>query len=288
MLFPGIKKLAAALMLKDNKTMAFGEYRSFFIYACDGQNFKKVIFEVALSDEELEGIQSILAKFRLKRFARDETSFSLSIPEYVKPYSVKKMLAVVDAVVDFLSERKKEKPIACSQCGRAEYSIYSIRGSPIRLCDGCHARAMQDIDNQDRAERATDVFYLAPALAGLLWSLPGFALQAVCFIFLNRIAAVSYVLYFYLFLAGYLKARGPKNLPSVFIISLSSLAMTLAGTVVSFFGYSWELMATKPELRAECLKNVGLTMLVSVVIFAIYVLQYAKTWGKKYNALEKV
>jgi hypothetical protein len=288
-LFPGVKKIGGHLGLEQTDSMAVGLVRNCYIRLYDGRNQKVLeVFPPKLEDGDHPKVEALLAQEKIKNFSWSDTSICVVFKEYVKPYSAEKIERIIQGLTALFQEAYPEGSYCCQKCeGTAPAHPYYLGNENFYLCDTCFSELKQ-LHEADKAEydsKPNNV--LAGTLGALLFAIPGILVTSLFFIFLNRIAALSSVIFVYLATLGYRKFAQKDSLPGAVSINLVSLLMTALGIAVSYcLNIAWILkgfarlgeVLSMPSVQRELGINVLVGLIISALYLALNTLEMVKGW----------
>ncbi len=291
MLFPGINKMGRQLGLFSSGAAIFGRYRDFSICAYDGSNKKELLIRMnqSLNEQDIESLRSRY-KFKKADYVAEEFTMKVEFSEIVKPYSYKKIISLTDEVIDLCLRNGIQTVNKCDNCDNQTVNYYEYNGIPLTLCSGCFSRESFKVDQARIAYSDTENNYLQGLFGSVLFSIPGIILQALLFIFLSRLGAVSSVIYCLLALYGFKIFKGKAAPLSAGFIILISQFMTVAGTIISYSGLLFyktrdlqrviELLSVT-EIQNELRSNVILQVIISAFYLVFEFFSLRKNWTFK-------
>jgi len=295
MLWPGMKKLGKELELKRTDSEIVGKVKNCYVKMYDGQNMKILELLVPeLSDTDKEYIESKLTENKVNKYEWLEYGVRIIFNEYVIPYSTKK---IKDILIDFTDHFSEAYPDHTPRCQKCEVSkdleAYHIGGATRFICNDCYESAEKEIGEIALEQEHAPPNYLMGFLGALLFSIPGVLVTVVLFVFLNRLAAISAVLYVLLGIMGYKKFKGKISQYGVLIIIASTLIMVAVGIVVSYSVMILQLIIKEtgsidiagllyflsiPEVQREIIQNLVTSYIVSGLYLVFQVFQMMKEW----------
>jgi len=291
MLWPGIKKLGKELELKRTDSEVVGKIKNCYVKMYDGQNKKILELLVPqLNDSDKEYIESKLTANKVKRHEWFEYGVRIIFNEYVVPYPTKKIKDILIGFTDHFSAAYPGQMSRCQRCGEAkDLDACHIGGVSLFTCDACYEAAEKEIADIALEQEYAPSNYLRGFLGALLFSVPGVLVTVIFFVFLNRLAAISAVLYVLLGMMGYKKFKGKISRMGAIIIIASTLIMVAVGIVVSFavlilkelgaFDIDALLYFLKvPEIQREIIQNIVTSYVVSGFYLVFQIIQMMKEW----------
>ncbi len=289
MLFPGVKKIGKRLGLERADGVALGKLKNAFIRLYDGRNMKVLEMTYpALSEADKERVDGVLAERGVKRHEWAGSRLIVRLVEAFKPYSSKKLLALAEELAELSLSVGDGGSVKCEQCGDAEKAeAYSVPGGSAFLCEACRASLGEKMDEEKRQYDSAPRNYLPGAVGAFALALPGVLLTAAFFIFLDRLAAISAVLYVFLAIKGYGLLKGRMDRIGALIINAVGVGMTCIGVYISYFLMilykvkSWpmtrEIMAM-PEVVREMRANVVIALTVSLIYIVFNTYEMLTKW----------
>jgi len=295
MLWPGMKKLGKELELKRTDSEVVGKVKNCYVKMYDGQNMKIMELLVPeLSDTDKEYIESKLTENKVNRHEWLEHGVRIIFNEYVIPYSTKKIKDILTDFTDHFSEAYPGQMANCQRCGEAkDLEACHIGGATRFICGDCYESAEKEIGEIALEQEHEPSNYLMGFLGALLFSIPGVLVTVVLFVFLNRLAALSAVLYVLLGIMGYKKFKGKISQYGALIIIASTLIMVAVGIVASFSVMILQLIVKEtgaidiagllnilkiPEVQKEIIQNMVSSYIVSGLYLVFQVFQMMKEW----------
>ncbi|MBQ9238400.1 MAG: hypothetical protein IJ191_03680 [Treponema sp.] len=280
MLYPRIKQLGKKLHFKRTDNKIVGTVKNSFVKICDGIGFKSLEITFAEDMQNDKKISEILVAHRVtaKICTWQHTMLTITFREIFLPYSLKKIVALMAALTDYAYEKNPTALIHCESCGlHSAVQLYTTGVAESLLCLDCYRRKQDELSYQREQDDAAGNHYLAGALGAVLFALPGVAVTALLFIFLDMVAAVSAVLYSALALKGYKVFKGRMTKRAAVIIPAVTVGMTVFGMWASYFvsvlkeiysqyhtvafRVALEVMLL-PELQHELVKGIILALIV--------------------------
>jgi len=303
MLWPGIKKLGKELELKRTDSEVVGKIKNCYAKMYDGQNKKILELLVPqLNDSDKEYIESKLAENKVKRHEWFEHGTRIIFDEYVVPYSTKKIKDIVIDFTDHFSAAYPGQMANCQRCGEAkDLEACHIGGVSLFICEACYESAEKEINEIALKQEYEPPNYLRGFLGALLYSIPGVLVTVILFIFLQKLAAISAVIYVFLGMMGYKKFKGKISRVGAVLIIASTLIMVAVGIVVSFSVLILQLIVKEtgtmdmagllhilkiPEVQREIIQNIVTSYLVSGLYLVFQIIQMVKEW-KPEKTLQK-
>ena len=221
MLWPGIKKLGKKLGLKRTDTEVAGVIRNCFIRMYDGYN-KKVLelFAPKIDNLDRKNIIERLEANKIKKYEWLVNGVKITFQEILKPYSMGKIENLLQELVEYLSDKHPDHKLKCQKCGEPKESdTYCVNNTAMFICNGCFSEIESNINNENMELQYIPNNYLRGFTGALLFSIPGILLTIIFLVFLNRLAAVSALVYVILGIKGYKKFKGKLSPFGAFIIT---------------------------------------------------------------------
>ena len=291
MLWPGLKKLGKELGLKRIDSEVVGIIKNCFVRMYDGSNIK--VLEMCLPEldgNDKENIAEKLKANKIKSYEWLTRGVKITFREIIAPYPIKKIRNLLDQFIDYFWNKYPHQIPPCQQCGeQKESDAYCINNMPVFVCDKCYEKIENDLENENREQQYVEGNYLFGFMGALVFSIPGIMLTIILFVFLNRLAAVSALLYVFLGIKGYKKFRGKTSPFGAFVVIFAALIMVTVGVFLSYsvmilreigeIDIDLLLLVLKfPEVQREMMINIVLSYLVSSVYFVFQIIQMAKEW----------
>jgi len=303
MLWPGIKKLGKELELKRTDSEVVGKVKNCYVKMYDGQNMKILELLVPeLNDSDKEYIENKLIENKVKRHEWFECGVRIIFNEYFIPYSTKKIKDILIDFTDHFSAAYPGQMSKCQRCGETkELEACHVGGATRFICNDCYEAAEKEIADIALNQEYEPSNYLRGFLGALLFSIPGVLVTVVLFVFLNRLAAISAVLYVLLGMMGYKKFKGKISRVGVIIIAASTLIMVAVGIVVSASVIILQIIVKEtgsidmagllyilknPEVQKEIIQNIVTSYAVSGLYLVFQIIQMMKEW-KPVKTLKK-
>ncbi|WP_461257658.1 hypothetical protein, partial [Treponema sp. R80B11-R83G3] len=122
-----------------------------------------------------------------------------------------------------------QKP-QCQRCeSEKEAELVCVNNESLFICNDCYRELERNINKENMELENTPNNYLLGFLGAFLFSIPGILLTIAFFIFLNRVAAISALLYVFLGTIGYKKFKGKINPVGVLVILFNGIIMVSIG-----------------------------------------------------------
>ena len=291
MLWPGIKKIGNELQLKRTNSEIAGFVKSCFVKLYDGQNMKVLeLFVPELNEADKEYITNELETRKVKNHEWLEYGVKITFNEYFIPYSIDKIKTILTDFTDYFYSKYPGQKLRCQKCGIAkELEVYCVDNVTMAVCEDCHTSLESEINDTNLENKYAPTNYVAGFLGSLLFSIPGIFVTVLLFVFLNRLAAISSVLYVFLGIKGYQKFNGKVSRFGVIVIVLSTVIMVGLGIIVSYSVFILKEIETididmlvyilkLPEIQQEIAKNIAISYAVSGVYLVSRIIQMMKEW----------
>lgn len=296
MLWPGIKKLGKELQLKRTDLEVVGMVKNCLVKMYDGNNMKvlELLFP-ATNDIDKEFLTNILAQNKIKKYDWLTNGIRIIFTELIKPYSMLKIKTILLSITDYFEKTYPDDKPLCDKCSMEKNAdIYYVGNSSFYLCDDCLDQYKSDMRNADWEYKQIPTNYLSGFIGATLFSIPGILATVLFFIFLNRIAALSAMLYVYLGIKGYSKFKGKITPIGVSIIILSGLIMVGIGIFIAYsaliiktlgsFNINMLIDILKiPDVQRELMTNLIMSYVVSGIFFIFQLFQMMKEWKIEYT-----
>ena len=296
MLWPGIKKLGRELSLLRTDTEVAGKLKNCFVKLYDGTHIKVLeLYAPEIDDSDKEYILEKLKLNKVKKYEWYAHGVKVVFVEYVMPYSINKIRGILLDFVDYFSVKYPGKGLHCQRCDNVtDLEAYNIDNiAVLNLCDDCFKTIEKE--NADLIYEVTPTNYFAGFIGALLFSVPGILVTIDLFVFLEKLAAISSVIYVFLGILGYKKFKGKISQTGVVLIFLSTLIMIGVGIIASFSVVLFkELKAMNvemniemlilffqlPEIQQELMKNIFISYGISALYLFSQFFQLMKQWKR--------
>ena len=299
MLWPGIKKLGKELQLKRTDSEVVGMVKNCLVRLYDGNNMK--ILELLFpekNDNDKEFLINILDQNKIKKYDWLTNGIRIIFREVIKPYSMSKIKDVLFSITDYFEKVYPSDKPQCDKCSmKKNADVYYIKNTSLYLCDDCLSQYESDISNANLKYKQVPTNYLSGFIGALLFSLPGILVTVLLFVFLDRLAALSALLYVFLGMKGYTIFKGKVTPIGASIVIISGLIMVGIGV---FTAYSILILKTIesfdidrlieilkiPDIQRELRINLIMSYVVSGFYFIFQLFQMMKEWKIEY-AIQK-
>jgi hypothetical protein len=291
MIWPGIKKLGKELGFKRTNSQISGTLKNCFVKMYDGHNLKVLeIYPPELDDADKEYVLNILNQNKIKKNEWENNGVKIIFQEYIRPYSIVKIKNILFTIVEHFEQKYPDKIPNCQKCAnQKEADVYSVGNESIYLCPDCLRKYKTDLDNEYLEYQQLPTNYLSGFLGALLFSLPGIIVTVLFFVFLDRLAAISALLYVVLGAKGYKTFKGKVSPFGAFIIIAVGIIMIGIGTLVAYsvlifkefkmvdIDLLMEILEI-PEIQRELWINIAISYVVSAFYIVFQLLQMMKEW----------
>lgn len=296
MLFPGIKKLGKELGLLRSSSVVMGTVDNNYIRLYDGKNVKVLEFFFPKADPSNKNELSIyLDNNKIKKHEWSGTTLIMTFPEYLKPYPIKNISKVITYLSKYSCDHYPNEKVACQKCNLStEANSYSLADAPLYLCNDCVKNLELELQNKKLEYESIPTNYLFGAIGALLFSIPGLIITALLFVFLNRIAALSAVIYVFLAAKGYSYFKGKTDKVGAIILTISGLVFTYTGILFSYstmilhktksLENTFELLKN-PEIQKEMNTNITIGLIVCSLYLVFNFISLLGEW--KFPILKK-
>jgi len=299
LLWPGIKKLGKELNFKRTDSEVTGMLKNCFVRMYDGNQIKVLeLFVPQMDSDDKNDIIKKLESGKIKKYEWLSGGVKIIFQEYLLPYSTKKIRGILDELVKYFSSKYPGQKPACQHCGvNNETEIYSVNNAAFLICDNCYRQYERNISNDNNDYLNAPNNYLQGFLGALLFAIPGIIVTVIFFVFLNRLAAVSAVVYILLGIFGYKKFNGKITPVGAVLIIVAGLIMVGIGVFAAYSILIFRELKTvdfdllliilkMPEVQRELIINIILSYIVSMFYFAFQLFQMMKEW-KNIKSIQK-
>jgi hypothetical protein len=291
MLWPGIKKLGKELGFKRTNSEVVGTLKNCFIKMYDGKNIKVLeIFLPEMDDPDKEYIMDVLKQNKIKKSDWKDSGITITFQEYIRPYSTAKIKSILFTIVDYFEQKYPDKIPKCHKCGmEKEADVYFVGNVSDYLCTDCLRKHKNNLDNEYLEYQQLPTNYFMGFIGALLFSIPGVIVTVLFFVFLDRLAAISALLYIVLGIKGYKLFKGKISPFGAFIIITVGIMMIGIGTLTAYSVLIFNEIKTididiliqilgVPEVQRELWLNIAISYVISSVIIVIQLFQMMKEW----------
>jgi hypothetical protein len=291
MLWPGLKKLGKELGFKRTNSEVVGKLKNCFIKMSDGNNMKVLeIFPPQIDDTDKAQIEGILKQNKIKKFDWLNNGVRIIFYEYIRPYSIIKIKNLLNVLAEYFNQKYPDNIPQCQNCGaQKDADIYYVGNDSKYICYDCLKKFEHDIRNEyyEYEQQPTNYFY--GFIGALLFAIPGIILTVLLFIYLNRLAALSTVLYIALGIKGYKVFKGKITPLGAFIVIIVGLIMIGVGILTAYSVFIFKEIKTIdfdkliqilkiPEIEKELRMNIILSYVISSFFIVIQLFQMMKEW----------
>jgi len=291
MLWPGLKKLGKELGFKRTNSEVVGTLKNCFIRMFDGNNRKVLeIFSPQMDDTDKTRIKSILKENKVKECYWLINGVRIIFYEYFLPYSTVKIKNLLCVLVEYFNQKYPDNIPQCHNCGiQKEAEVYSIGDIPMYLCADCLKKIEKDINNKYLEYKQLSANYISGFIGALLFAIPGIIVTILFFVFFNKLAAVSTLVYIALGIKGYKVFKGKLTPFGAFIVIIVGLIMIGVGVIIAYSVFIFkEIKAIDfdkliqilkiPEIERELRMNIILSYVISSFYIVFQLIQMMKEW----------
>jgi rubrerythrin len=291
MLWPGIKKLGKELGLKRTNSEVVGTLKNCFVKMYDGMNMKVLeIYPPEADDADKEHISGLLKQNKVKQHDWLNNGVKIIFQEYIRPYSMKKIKNILSVIVEYFEHKYPDTIPICQKCyDQKEAGVYYVGNESNYLCADCLRKFKKDLDNEHWEYQQLPTNYLKGFIGALLFSIPGIIVTVIFFVFLDRLAAISALIYVVLATKGYKMFKGKVSPIGALITILVGIIMIAIGMFVAYSVLIFkELKAVDfdmlmfilgmPEVGRELLMNIVLSYVISGIYIVVQLFQMMKEW----------
>jgi len=291
MLWPGLKKLGRELGFRRTNSEVVGTLKNCFIKMFDGNNMKVLeIYSPQVDDTDKAQIEGIIKENKIKKHEWLDNGVRIIFYEYFRPYSIVKIKNLLYVLVEYFSRKYPEGIPQCNNCGiQKEADVYSIGNTSKYVCADCLKRLERDLNNEYWEYQQLPTNYFTGFIGALLFAIPGIIITILFFIFLNRLAAVSTLLYIILGMKGYKAFKGKITPIGALIVIVVGLIMIGIGITIAYSFFIFKEMKTinmdlliqilkMPEIQKELRMNIILSYIVSSFFIVFQIFQMMKEW----------
>jgi hypothetical protein len=291
MLWPGIRKLGKELQLKRTDSEVVGMVQNCFVKMYDGNNMKILeLFVPEINDSNKEYIINKLVESKVKKYEWLEYGLRIIFNEYVRPYPISKIRGILIDFTEYFSKEYPDRKPRCQKCGISkDVDAYCVDNTTLIICEDCYKSFENEINEVNLDNKYAPPNYLSGFVGSLLFSIPGILVTVLFFVFLDRLAAISSVLYVFLGIKGYKKFNGKVSRFGSFLIILSTIIMVGFGILVSYSIFILKELKTidiellisilkMPEIQQEIIKNIFISYVLSGLYLVIQFYQMVKEW----------
>ena len=238
----------------------------------------------------MEELLEKLEMYKVKRYEWLEYGVRIIFNEYFFPYSINRIKNVLMDFTEYFSAKYSNQKLHCQKCNNSnDLETYCIDNITLVICEDCSKLIETEIYNINMENIHKPTNYLSGFIGSLLFSTPGIILTVLFFVFFNRLAAASSVLYVFLGIKGYKKFKGKVSKFGVFVIIMSTIIMVCFGIVVSYSILILKELKTldidmviqilkMPEVKRELLMNIVLAYVISGFYLIFQIFQMIKEW----------
>ncbi|MDR0321353.1 MAG: hypothetical protein LBI28_07600 [Treponema sp.] len=291
MLWPGIKKLGKELGFKRTNSQVVGILKNCFVRMYDGKNMKILeIFSPEIDDTDKEYILNLLNQNKIKKNEWKNNGIIIIFEEYIRPYSIIKIKNILFTIVEHFEQKYPDAIPKCHKCGEQKNAdVYSTGNTSDFLCSDCLRRYKNDLDREYLEYQQLPTNYLSGFIGALLFSIPGIIITVLLFLFLDRLAAVSAILYIVFGMKGYKTFKGKTSPLGALIIIAVGIIMIGIGILVAYSAVILRELKTfdidlliqilkMPEVGKELQANIIIAYTVSIFYIIIQLFQITREW----------
>ena len=295
MLWPGLLKLGKELQLKRTESEIVGMVKNCYVKIYDGKNMKLLeLYAPEISDSDKEFVTTRLQESKIKKHEQLDYGIKIIFNEYLRPYSIHKIRDIINDISEYFSSRYPNQKLHCQKCGAPnDLETYCYGNVSLAVCEDCHKASEDETDALNAENLLTPNNYLSGFIGSLIFSIPGIFVTLLLF-FLDRLAAISSVLYVFLGIKGYKKFKGKTSRFGAFLIILSTLIMVALGVIISYSvlilkelgTFNIDLLKyifTIPEVQQEIMKNIVVSYIVSGFYLVFQIIRMMKEWKTGIN-----
>ena len=300
MLWPGIKKLGKELNLKRTDSEITGKVKNCFVRAYDGHNKKELeLYVPEMDDDDKNNIVTKLESKKIKKYEWLSNGVRLTFVELVRPYSIKKIREILEELVNYFSNKYPAQSPSCQHCGQQnETDVYCVNNNAsLLICNDCYRQMERDIQNENTENKNTEGNYLMGFIGAILFAIPGILATVLIFVFLDRLVAISALIYIILGIKGYKTFKGKISPVGAVIVIIAGLIMVALGVIAAYsvvifrelemINFSLLIYILKmPDVYKELIYNIALSYLVSCLYFVFQLNQMLKEW-KNQKSIQK-
>ena len=296
MLFPGVKKLGKSFGLVRSSSVAMGNIDNSYMRLYDGNNQKVLeFFFPKLKIQDKNEISELLKRNKIKKHEWSGDTVIITFTEYLKPYPVNNIKNIITQLSNYSSIHYPNEKVACQKCNLStEASSYSLGNASLYLCNDCFKNLEFELANKKSDYESIPKNYFIGTIGALLFSIPGIIVTALVFVFLNRIAALSAVIYVLLATKGYLFLKGKTDKIGALILTITGLVLSYFGILISYstmilyktksISYTFELLQNT-EIQKEMKINIYIGLFVCSLFLVFNLVTLLSEW--KFPVLKK-
>jgi hypothetical protein len=290
MIFPGVKKIGRSLNIERTNNKALGKVGNTFIRLYDGNNMK--VLEMTfpqITDNDKEIIDQIFRENKIKNVEWIETKVVVIFREIFWPYSTYKIKSIIDRLCQYATATYKDHDVTCEECKTNETAeAFEVSDGSIFLCSSCYIKLQEQLTHEKEEYQRIPGNYYFGSIGAFLFSIPGIVLTAVFFIFLDKIAAASSVLYIFLAIKGYTFFKGKLDRMGALLINVIGVTMTCIGIYSSYalmILYKTKSMQQTKEIikMPDVIKEIKLNIIIALIISSFYMIFNTYEMFKKWK-----
>ena len=267
MIGSGLKKLAGENGMKVSNGVAYGSLRGYAATLSEGNGYKQIVLTTKFTDPaRLQELQTQVNGRNIQRELRVQNmTFApdgISIVFLDNPGTMKKIGEFIDWFWPMLEQSGATRWDICTECGCAVTGgcWKLVDGVAFYLHEGCAARMVRGIEEEERSRKEADT---GNYVTGLLGALAGSALGAVLWAFvlnMGYVASVVGLVIGWLAEKGYNLFRGKQGRAKVVILILAIIFGVLLGNFAAD-GFTLASMINNGEIRGFDLGDIPFMIL---------------------------
>ncbi|MCL2720574.1 MAG: hypothetical protein FWD47_04470 [Treponema sp.] len=295
MLWPGIKKLGKELNFERTDSEAAGMLKNCFVKLYDGQNIKVLEIYVPNIDADDKNVNiKIIESNNIKKYEWLANGIKIIFQELIRPYPIKNIKKILEEITGYFSNKYTFQAIQCQYCGQQDGTeMFGINNVSMLTCNDCYRQIEKNIQNENMDIKNTQGNYFLGFIGAILFSIPGILAAIIFFVFLNRLAAFSALIYILLGMIGYKKFKGKISLGGAAVVIGAGLLMVGVGTVIAYSANILFLLYKElgeinfeamfyileiPEVQGEIRTNLLLSYVISCLFFVFQINSMLKDW----------
>ena len=279
MLFPGVKKLGKQLEFERSDSMVIGKVKNTYVRLYDGNNCKILLMTFPeITDSNKMEIKTILDQYKIKKIEWTDNVMTINFIEIVRPYSIKKIKEIIEIISEYVLTNYPNEQIKCQNCNIIEDGkTYFLSDISYYLCKDCYNKMCSQLQTEKEEWIYNPNNYGIGFLGAFVFSIPGIIVTALLFIFLERMAAISAVLYIFLAIKGYSFFKGKITKIGAIIVNGVGIIMTCIGVYISYalnILYtirSYEKMIKILEMDAV-VREIKINVVLALVVGSFYII----------------
>ena len=279
MLSLGVKNIGKHFGLERSDSMVVGLVNSTFVRLYTGRSCKILLMSFQrITELDKVDMQNILSKYKIKKIKWDENVLSINFIEIIKPYSIKKIIEIINLISGYVFNKYPDEQMKCPSCNSVkEGELYSLKDNCFYLCKDCYSKTNLQLQDEKVTWAHLSNNYILGFFGALVFSIPGIIITALCFIFLERIAALSAILYVFLAIKGYSFLKGKVTKVGAVIVNSVGILMTCIGIYISYIlnilyktrSYEHILDIIKTD---KAVREIQLNIIIALIISSFYLI----------------